>query len=260
MPRMTFDFTDKVALVTGSSQGIGALTALQFAEHGADVAIVSPDEENLRKKAEEIEAATGRRCLPIVADVTDAAEVEILIARTLEAFGKIDILVNNVGGSVRSPLSQLTPELWRRGIALNLDSTAYCTIAVGQHFREHSSGVIVNLSSVAGNVGTMGEVPYSAAKAGVQMFTKICAAEWGKHGIRVNCVAPGMTATEHMQAKFDSGFYDAKTIASQFPLRRPGKTQEVVAAILFLASEHASFITGQTLLVDGGPIMGGVTD
>jgi len=259
MPQGPWNFEGKIVLVTGASLGIGAVTAQMFAEAGADVVIAARGADKLEERAEAVRSSTGRRCLAVAADVTDPAQVRTLVDRALETFGRIDILINNAGNSVRSSLRKLTPELWRHGRALNMDSAAYCTMAVGEHFLERKSGVIVNISSVAGINGTMGEVPYSAGKAGVQMLTRVAAAEWGPHGIRVNCVAPGMTTTEKVQGKIDAGIYTEQAFA-RFPLRRPGTSEEVAHAILFLASDYASYITGQTLAVDGGPPIAGFTD
>ena len=261
MARKTgFDFREKVVLVTGASEGIGAATALLFAEHGADVAIAARRPQELQKRAVSISSATGRRCLPVPADVTDPKQVEDMVNRTLQEFGKIDVLINNAGGSVRATMQKLTPEVWQRGRALNLDGAAYCTMEVGKHFLARQSGVIVNVSSVAGMHGTMGEVPYSAGKAGIQMLTRVSAAEWGPHGIRINCVAPGMTVTEKVQHRFEAGIYRQDLTCAKFPLRRPGTTEEVAYAILFFASDYASYITGQTLAVDGGPAISGFTE
>lgn len=259
MPQGPWNFEGKVVLVTGASLGIGAVVATMFAEAGADVVVNARHADKLEDRAAAIRASTGRRCLAIAADVTDPDQVRTLVDEALQAFGRIDILINNAGNSVRSSLRKLTPELWRHGRALNMDSAAYCTMAVGEHFLERKSGVIVNISSVAGISGTMGEVPYSAGKAGVQMLTRVAAAEWGPHGIRVNCVAPGMTATEKVQGKIDAGVYPPEAFA-RFPLRRAGAPEEVGHAILFLASDYASYITGQTLAVDGGPTIAGFTD
>jgi NAD(P)-dependent dehydrogenase (short-subunit alcohol dehydrogenase family) len=255
-----FDFSGKVALVTGASEGIGAATAQMFAEHGADIVIAARRADKLEQRAQHIKTTTRRRCLDVPADVTDPAQVKTMVDRALEEFGGIDILVNNAGNSVRSSLRKLTPEIWQKGRALNLDSAAYCTMEVGRHFLEKKVGVIVNISSVAGINGTMGEVPYSAGKAGIQMLTRVAAAEWGPHGIRVNCVAPGMTATEKMQRAVQSGVFKLDEACARFPLRRPGTMEEVAYAILFLASDYASYITGQTLAVDGGPPIAGFTD
>ena len=260
MARMNFDFSDKIVLVTGASAGIGAATAKLFAEHGADVAISARGEDKLRARAVQIEEETGRRCLPIVSDATEPDQVKTMIEQAIAKFGRIDILINNVGNSVRSSLRKLTPELWQWGRALNLDSAVYCTMEVGKHFIERKAGVIVNISSVAGIHGTMGEVPYSASKAGLQMFTRVAAAEWGPHGIRVNCVAPGMTETEKVKDKLDQGIYDRADVGARFPLGRPGTSEEVAYAILFFASDYASYITGQTLAVDGGPAIAGFRD
>ncbi len=145
-------------------------------------------------------------------------------------------------------------------MALNLDSAAYCTMHAAELFIGQRSGVIINISSVAGTTGTLGEIPYSVSKAGLQMLTRLAAAEWGKYGIRVNCVAPGMTLTEKVKSSVDRGLYDMDELAAHFPLRRAGTTEEVGNAVLFLASNHASYITGQTLLVDGGPQIAGIVD
>jgi citronellol/citronellal dehydrogenase len=259
-PKRGFDFREKIVVITGASEGIGAATAHLFAKHGADLGIAARRPDKLERKAESIRAETGRRCLGVAADVTDPDQVKQLVRRTLDAYGRIDILVNNAGNSVRSSLRKLTPELWQSGRALNLDSAAYCLMEVGKHLIEQRSGVIVNLSSVAGITGTMGEVPYSAGKAGIQMLTRVAAAEWGPYGIRVNCVAPGMTVTENVQRRIDAGVYDMAAISARFPLRRPARCEEVAYAILFLASDYASYITGQTLAVDGGPPISGFTD
>lgn len=255
-----FDFTDKIVLVTGASEGIGAATAQMFAEHGADIVIAARRPDKLEDRANHIRKTTGRRCLGVPADVTDPAQVKTMVDRALEEFGGIDILINNAGNSVRSSLRKLTPELWQKGRALNMDSAAYCTMEVGHHFLAKKSGVIVNISSVAGITGTMGEIPYSAGKAGIQMLTRVAAAEWGPHGIRVNCVAPGMTTTEKMQRHVEKGVYKLEEACARFPLRRPGTMEEVAYAILFLASDYASYITGQTLAVDGGPPIAGFSD
>jgi len=255
-----WNFHGKIAVITGASEGIGAVTAHMFAMGGADVVIAARRGEPLEHRAETIRSLTGRRCLAVVADVTDPVQVDTLFERALGAFGGIDILINNAGNSVRSPLRKLTPELWQWGRALNLDSAAYCTMAAGKHFLARKAGTIVNISSVAGINGTMGEVPYSAGKAGIQMLTRVAAAEWGPHGIRVNCVAPAMTVTEKVQGKIDAGVYKIEEVCARVPLRRPGTAEEVAHAILFLASDYASYITGQTLAVDGGPPLAGFTD
>jgi citronellol/citronellal dehydrogenase len=259
-PQPGFDFRGKTVIVTGASEGIGAATAHLFATHGADLAIAARRADKLENKAASIRVETGSRCLGVAADVTQPDQVRNLVDRTLEAYGRIDILINNAGNSARSSLRKLTPEIWQNGRALNLDSAAYCTMEVGRHFIEQKSGVIVNISSVAGITGTMGEIPYSAGKAGLQMLTRVAAAEWGPYGIRVNCVAPGMTVTEKAQRRIDAGVYDMAVLSARIPLRRAGTCREVAQAILFLASDYASYITGQTLAVDGGPPISGFTD
>jgi citronellol/citronellal dehydrogenase len=258
--RIQLDFTGKVVLVTGASVGIGAATARMFAAHGADLAIAARTTVKIEARAAQIRAEFGHRCLAITADATEPDDVTRMVEETLAQFGRIDILINNAGNSVQSTLRNLTPELWQWGRALNMDSAAYCTMAVGKHFIERGQGVIVNISSVAGISGTMGEVPYSAGKAGVQMLTRVAAAEWGKYGIRVNCVSPGMTITEKVASKIEAGIYSQEMMKANFPLGRAGSSEEVCNAILFLASDYASYITGQNLAVDGGPQMKGLSD
>src|SRR5262249_54511073 len=169
----------------------------------------------------------------------------------------IDILINNAGGAVLSPLKDVTTKMWERSFALNVNAAYYCTREAGRHFLAQGSGVIVNVSSLAGVHGTRSCAPYSPAKPALQMFTRVTAAEWGPHGIRVNCVAPGMILTEIAEAHMRKSNIDMDAGTANFPLRRAGKPEEVANAIVFLASDAASYITGETLAVGGGPVLGG---
>ena len=251
------DFTGKVAIVTGGATGIGAATALLLGRLGADLVIASRNAERLEAKAEEIRNQTGRECLAIPADVRDEQQVASMVARAVEHFGKIDILINNAGGTKMSPLEDVTSDMWNKVFALNVDSAYYCTREAGKHFREQGSGVIVNVSSMAGVNGTRCGAPYSSSKAALQMFTRVAAAEWGPHGIRVNCVAPGMILSDLATAHLKKSNIDVDSASRVFPLQRAGTPEDVANAIVYFASDAASYITGETLAVAGGPVLGG---
>jgi NAD(P)-dependent dehydrogenase (short-subunit alcohol dehydrogenase family) len=252
-----YDFSGRVALVTGGGTGIGAATAALLARYGADIAIAGRTEATLTATAAEIASATGRRCIWLRADVRDEAEVEALVARTVEELGRVDVLVNNAGWGDHARLSDTTLEAWRLEFARNLDSGFLCTKAVGPHMRAQRSGAIVNVSSVAGSNGVAGMSAYSVSKSGIQMFTRVAAAEWGQHGIRVNCVAPGLIATENATQDFVANNLDVDAFCASYPIARAGRAEDVARAIVFLASDAAAYITGQTLAVDGGPMIGG---
>ncbi len=220
-------------------------------ESGADVAIAGRKQGPLDDVSAAINAKGGGRCIGIPTDVRDAAAAANLIAQTVAAFGGLDLLINNAGKGWHAPLRTMSPEVWQNDFALNMHGSFYCAQAAFPHLKESPHGAIVNVSSLAGQNGTMGVGAYSAAKSGVQMFTRVAAAEWGPHGIRVNCVAPGMIATELAQANWAKTGFDAASACEAFPLRRPGRPHEVASAVLFLASDAASYITGETLAVGG---------
>ncbi len=252
----TYDFSGKVAIVTGGGTGIGAATALAFAEAGAQVIIAARNAERLVERAD----AIGHGCAAMTTDVTDEAQCRTLVAQTIERFGKIDILINNAGGARHAPIAKFRTDKWRSEFDLNMHSAFYCSQAVSEHMLEAGKGAIVNISSLAGMNGTMGVAAYSAAKAGLQMFTRVAAAEWGPKGVRVNCVACGMIATDLAQANWAKAGFDSSDACKNFPLRRPGMPEEVTQAVLFLASDGASYITGETLAVAGGPQLKGMID
>lgn len=252
-----YDFAGKVAIVTGGGTGIGAAAAMLLARYGADIAIAGRTEVTLVQTAKAIESETGRRCIWIRADVTEEAEVEAMVARVMAELGRIDVLVNAVGWGDHAKLSDVDLAAWRFEFARNLDTGFLCTKAVGPHMRAQRSGAIVNLSSVAGNDGVQGLAAYSVAKAGIQMFTRVAAAEWGQHGIRINCVAPGLIATENAMKDFVANDLDVDKFCAGYPLQRAGRAEDVARAIVFFASDASSYITGETLTVAGGPMLGG---
>ncbi|HEY1339603.1 MAG TPA: glucose 1-dehydrogenase [Bryobacteraceae bacterium] len=244
------DLTGKVALITGASSGIGAATAMVFADLGAKVAIGYFANE---KGAEEVRRKTG--ALAIKADMRRSAEARAMVDRAVQALGSIDILVNNAGSLVkRYPIRDLSEEGLEEILNLNLKSAVLCTQAVVPSMIERRRGAIVNIVSIAGrNGGGPGAGPYAAAKGGLISYTKSLAKELAPHGIRVNAVSPGVIDTP-----FHEVFSTPEMIGNfvkQIPLGRVGAAQECATAIAFLASDAASYIAGETLEVNGGQLM-----
>jgi NAD(P)-dependent dehydrogenase (short-subunit alcohol dehydrogenase family) len=255
-----FDLQGRVAIVTGGGTGIGAATALLLAQSGADVTICGRRREPLEKTAAEVTTVTGRRCLAIATDVREEEQVAALVQRTVDELGRIDILVNCAGGSALAPAAKLTSRMWDRSFGLNVDAVYFTTREAGRHFLAQKSGAIVSVSSMAGTSGTKGGAHYSAAKAALQMYSRVLAAEWGPHGIRVNCVAPGMIASELALIGWKAAGIDPVAASAGIPLRCPGEPEEVARVIVFLASDAASYVTGETLAVGGGPQLSGMAD
>jgi NAD(P)-dependent dehydrogenase (short-subunit alcohol dehydrogenase family) len=255
-----FDVAGRVAIVTGGGTGIGAATAMLLARRGADVAIAARTKSDLERTATAVEAETGRRCFVVPTDVKVEEQVVAMVARTLAELGRLDILINNAGGTRTGPLQQLPTKAWDASFDLNVRSAYLCTREAGHHFIEQRSGVIVNISSDAGVHGVKGGAHYASAKAALQMFTAVTAAEWGRYGIRANCIAVGGIASERASAAWDVAGLDPDVIGAGTALGRIGRPDELAAAIAFFASDAASYITGQTLSVDGGQQMGGIPD
>lgn len=255
-----YDLSGRVAIVTGGGTGIGAATARVFAEHGADVVIAARTLEDLERTSSAVEAATGRRCLGVPTDVKDEEQVVAMVGRTVAELGRVDILINNAGGTRMGPLTGISTRAWDASFDLNVRAAYFCTREAGRHFLEQGSGAIVNVSSGAGLTGVKGGAHYSSAKAALQMLTRVTAAEWGPHGVRANCVAVGLVASERAVEAWRVAGIDPVASAAGTPLRRPGRPDEVAQAILFFVSDAASYVSGQTLSVDGGPHMGGIPD
>lgn len=253
-----FDLTGKVAVVTGGGTGIGRDTALLLAERGADVVVAGRRLEPLEEAAGEIRKL-GRRALAVATDVRKPEQCKAMIEAAVREFGRLDILINNAGGAHgHVGLARMDLAKWDRDVQLNLSAATYCSHAAYPYLKA-SKGCVVNISSQAGVGGTQGVAAYSAAKAGLQMLTKVMAAEWGPVGIRVNCVAPGMTATEAAVSGWEKRGYDAATAAKEsFSLKRYGTMREVSQGIVFFASPAASYITGETMAIVGGSKIGGM--
>jgi len=239
---------DKVAIITGAAQGIGAATALRFAAEGADLALCDLNPERLEEVAARVRGR-GRRCLVRVGSVGDRAFVQDLVASTRSELGGVDILVNNAG-IIRDAIGhKLTEEQWDQVIEVNLKGTFNCLQACMIPMREQGRGAIVNLSSIS-RYGAAGQFNYSASKAGVVGLTRAAAKELGGRGVRVNCVAPGFVETEMLATVPEAKLEMFKQYA--VPMGRLGRPGEIASVILFLASDDASFVNGQTINVDGG--------
>jgi len=253
------DLTGRVALVTGGGTGIGAAAAKLLAMHGADVAVAARTTSDLERTSADIETASGRRCLVVPTDVKAEDQVVAMVARTVAEFGRLDVLVNNAGGTRMSHLQDIPMRGWDSVYELNVRSAYVATREAGAHFRAQGSGAIVNISSDAGIHGVKGGAHYASAKAALQMFTTVTAAEWGRYGIRANCIAVGAIASQRVVEAWRVAGIDQSEF-TKIPLGRAGRPDEVAWAILFMASDASSYITGQTIAVDGGPNLGGIPD
>nr|WP_211256730.1 3-oxoacyl-ACP reductase FabG [Allokutzneria albata] len=245
----------RVALVTGAARGIGAATARTLAAQGAAVAVLDLDESACVETVDAITSAGGR-AIGVGADVADRAAVEAAVGRVVAELGGLHILVNNAGVIRDNMLFKMTDDDWDTVMNVHLRGAFLCSQAAQKHMVEQRYGKIVNLSSTSA-LGNRGQANYSAAKAGIQGFTKTLAIELGPFGINVNAVAPGFIATDMTAATAGRiGMdFDAfqKAIADAVPLRRIGQPEDIASAVAFLAGDGASFITGQVLYVDGGP-------
>lgn len=260
---MDLGLKGKTAIVTGGGSNIGRAIALTLAREGANVVIAELDEVQGSKVATEANTLkAGGETVVIKTDVTDLASVEDTVKKTLEKFGKIDILINNVGWDNLMFFVETTPEFWDKVIALNYKSVLNCVKAVLPHMIERNSGSIVSMGSDAGRMGDPREAVYGGTKGAVMSFTKAVSRENGRFGIRMNVVCPGATIPdraedigEHSMWKMGFEFFTPELKekwSKSYALRRLGTPQEVANAVVFLASDAASFITGQTLSVSGG--------
>jgi NAD(P)-dependent dehydrogenase (short-subunit alcohol dehydrogenase family) len=247
----TFSLAGKTAVVTGASRGMGAGIALAIARAGADVVVAARSRESLEHVAAEVRA-TGARSLAVVADVTQAGDVDALVDSALSAFGQIDVLVNNAGGPIfNAPFLDTRPEGWDRLIALNLTSAATCCRAVGRHMVERGRGSIINNGSPGVLRPWPGISAYSAAKAAVFNLTQVLAQEWGRTGVRVNMISPGWIRTDVNEA-FTSSAEAEAAIADDIPLARWGEIDDITGAVIWLASDASAYVTGAHIPIDGG--------
>jgi NAD(P)-dependent dehydrogenase (short-subunit alcohol dehydrogenase family) len=245
-----FDLTGQVALVTGTSRGLGQYFARALARAGADIAITSRHNSTLGDFAREIEAL-GRKSFATELDVRDQASIRSGIAAIEKHFGRIDILVNNAGCNIRKPALEVTWEDWNTILDTNLRGSFFVAQAVARGMIARGYGRIINIGSVTSVAGYAGLAPYGASRGGIRQLTMSLADDWGEHGITVNCLAPGWFKTRQNQVLYENAAW-VQYITDRIPVKRPGRPDDLDGAIVFLASESSRYVTGQTLLVDGG--------
>jgi NAD(P)-dependent dehydrogenase (short-subunit alcohol dehydrogenase family) len=246
-----FKLEGRRALVTGGAKGLGRAISQALAEAGAEVALASRTLAECQAAAEEIAAATGRRTLALRADVNHAAEVERLAAEVEAGLGPVDVLVNNAGINIRGAAEELTEGDWEAVMATNLKAPFLCARIFGPRMCARGWGRVINLGSILSVVGLAGRAPYAASKAGVLNLTRVLALEWAARGVTVNAICPGPFATEmNRQLLNDPAKY--KAFVEKIPMGRWGELHELAGAVVFLASDASSFVTGSALFVDGG--------
>lgn len=245
-----FDLSGQVALVTGTSRGLGQYFARALARAGADLILTSRHAESLNSFAEEMRAL-GRRAVALSLDVRDHTSIERMAAAAEAAFGKVDILVNNAGCNVRKPALEVTWDDWNLVLDTNLRGSFFVAQAVARGMIARKYGRIVNIGSVTSVSGYAGLAPYGASRGGIRQLTMSLAADWGPHGVTVNCLAPGWFKTRQNQVLYEDPEW-VEYLIERIPVHRPGLPHDLDGAIVFLASEASRYVTGQTLLVDGG--------
>ena len=245
-----FDLTGKVALVTGTSRGLGQYLGRALARAGADLVITSRNPEALKGFQAEVESL-GRQALPLALDVRRHESIQEMVAAATAHYGKIDILVNNAGCNVRKPALEVTWDDWNLILDTNLRGTFFVSQAVARRMVPSKNGRIINIGSVTCVAGYAGLGPYGASRGGVKQLTMSLADDWGVHGITVNCLAPGWFKTAQNAVMYEDKEW-VDYLCDRIPLKRPGQPQDLDGAVVFLASDASAYITGQTLLVDGG--------
>ena len=246
----SFDLSGKIALVTGASRGLGRHFALALARAGADVALTSRTVASLADTVQAV-TALGRRALPVALEVRDHASIQAAVAAAHAHFGRIDILVNNAGCNIRKPALDVAWDDWNTILDTNLRGPFFVAQAVARHMVAAGRGRIINIGSVTSVAGYAGLGPYGASRGGIKQLTMSLAADWGPQGVTVNCLAPGWFKTAQNAVMYENVDW-VRYLSEKIPLRRPGALDDLTGALVFLASDASAYVTGQTLLVDGG--------
>jgi 3-oxoacyl-[acyl-carrier protein] reductase len=242
---------DKIALVTGSSRGVGRAVALGFAKQGANVIVNYTSNENAANEVVAAIQSMGVKAISVKADVAQKSEAEILVNSAIDAFGRLDILVNNAGFTRPAMMIKMTEDQWDQVVDIHLKGAFLCAQAAGLHMKEQKSGKIINVTSVAGIVGTVGQINYSAAKGGIISMTKSIARELARYNVCANVISLGIVATD-MTEKIRSDEKLKEIYMNRILLKRFAEADDIAPAFVFLASDESNYITGQLLCVDGG--------
>jgi gluconate 5-dehydrogenase len=245
-----FDLLGRVALVTGTSRGLGQYFARALARAGADIAMTSRDKQSLSTFADEIRAL-GRQDFSVDLDVRDYNSIQSAVAAIEAHFGHIDILVNNAGCNIRKLALDVTWEDWNTVLDTNLRGSFFVAQAVARGMIQRGYGRIINIGSVTSVAGYAGLGPYGASRGGTRQLTMSLADDWGKYGVTVNCLAPGWFRTRQNEVMYQNAAW-VEYLTDRIPVKRPGRPDDLDGAVVFLASESSRYVTGQTLLVDGG--------
>ena len=246
-----FKLDGRVALITGGNRGLGFAMAQALAEAGANVVVTSRQEERAVESAAALAGITGQRTMGLVVDVTDAEQIESMVSDVVKEFGRIDILVNNAGINIRKPVEELDEASWDLVQHTNLKAPFLCSRAAARHMKEQRFGRIINLSSMLGMVALPERSVYCSSKGGLIQLTKVLALEWAAHNITVNALCPGPFATE-LNIPVMNNPQTNQFFLNHIPLGRWGRPEELGGAIIFLASDASSFMTGAALTIDGG--------
>ncbi len=242
---------DKIALVTGSSRGVGRAVALGFAKQGANVVVNYTSNENAANEVVETIQSMGSKAIAVKADVAQKAEAENLVNSAIDTFGRLDILVNNAGFTRPAMMIKMTEDQWDQVVDIHLKGAFLCAQAAGLHMKEQKSGKIINVTSVAGIVGTVGQINYSAAKGGIISMTKSIARELARYNVCANVISLGIVATD-MTETIRSDEKLKEIYMNRILLKRFAEADDIAPAFVFLASDESNYITGQLLCVDGG--------
>lgn len=249
-----FDLSGKVALVTGASRGLGQYFGRALARAGADLIVTARKAADCEPFKREIEGL-GRRVVALDLDVRDRDSIQRFGEAADAAFGRVDILVNNAGCNIRKPALDVTWEDWNTILDTNLRGTFFVAQAIGRGMVQRGYGRIINIGSVTAVAGYAGLTPYGASRGGVKQMTMSLADDWGKHGVTVNCLAPGWFRTEQNKVMYEDKAW-VEYLVERIPMKRPGQPNDLDGAVVFLASDASAYVTGQTLLVDGGISVG----